>query len=129
MMLLFWLLAASTAPTDVPSNWQRVGQGKDGTAFFVDDSTIQLQSPGTFKVWTRRDEVPGGKYSHENVLISLDCSKRTSKYEAAISYLPDGSVGNDRYKPERRFLPISPNSMDWMTMERVCRLAQPSGNH
>ncbi|WP_138983926.1 surface-adhesin E family protein [Sphingomonas elodea] len=125
-MLLFWLSAVSPVPQEAQPNWRALGQSKDGTSFFVDDSTIISKSDGVAEVWTRRDNLPGSKYAREKILISFNCHERTSKYIAAISYLASGSIGNDRYKPEKRYLPVIPNSIDWVTMEHVCKLMKPT---
>ena len=129
LMLLFWLLSAASPPLqEAQPNWHALGRGKDGASFFVDDTTVQSKPDGVLEVWTRRDAPPRSKYAHEKVLVAFKCQERTSKYIAAISYLADGSIGNDKYKPEKRFVPVIPNSMDWMTMEHVCGRAKPAPN-
>jgi len=105
-----------------------VGQGRDGTTFYIDTSTIQSQPDGSIKIWTKREKKPGSKYSHEKILISFNCQQLTSKYEAAISYLNDGTVGNDNYKPEKRFLPVPPDTADWITMKKACAFNSLSKN-
>ncbi|HEX8446199.1 MAG TPA: surface-adhesin E family protein [Sphingomonas sp.] len=115
-------MAPPPPPLAVTPNWRLAAEGLDGTTVYVDPATVQHVDEYVVKVWTRRDTTKKKKVKTEKLLVSFDCRRNLSRYDAAIAYTKKGTAGKQRYTPAKDFLPVVPDSSDWAMMTLACRL-------